>query len=380
MVSMDARESVREALRLLVDQVEGRVDRHPAGPMISGERESLQLRLDLPLSASDEDLDRIAGELWERIDAGVREILVHRASFRIGRVFCLRCGSADCEHAAPARSREVFAGYGPSGVPRFLDLGELLLSRQDPRVGELFEGAGGVVSCAMTEEELMREVLPSFREGVSSYRVHGQVVAGWYRVPDPHGRRRGMALTVQVVSAKPRRMRRRFGVNVLGVGPGEEPLDHLHDRLPSVPWAPAVRWGQSVLRNARNMPKRRVEGLVSGLARRLERQARAADRRTRHAADRHQEGTRPTRMAWSDLARAEPGSLLFDTRRQTLIVLGERGRAHVFSLEGKLVTSVRYPPATISRRLGSGLWRTATPEEEGRLRDRTGVSEAGSNP
>jgi hypothetical protein len=377
---MDARRSVREALRLLVGQIEGRIDRHPAGPVISGERESLRLRLDLPLSASEEDLDRLADELWERIDGGIRDILAQRASFRIGRVFCLRCASAECEHSAPARPREVFAGYGPSGVPRFVDLGELLLARQDPRVGELFEDRGGVVSCTMTEDEVMEQVLPSFREGSHAYRIHGQVAAGWYRIPDPDGRSRAMALTVQVVSAKQRRTRRSFGVNVLGVGPGEEPLDHLHDRLPEVPWAPAVRWGQTVLRNARNMPPRRVEGLVAGLARRLERQARAVQRKTRHAVDRHQEGTRPTRMAWSDLARAEPGSLLYDTRRQTLIVVGERGRSHVFSLEGKLVTSVRYPPATVSRRLASGLWRAATPEEELRLREKTGVSAASSNP
>jgi hypothetical protein len=377
---MDARRSVREALRLLVAQIEGRVDRHPAGPVISGERESLRLRLDLPLSASEEDLDRLADELWERIDEGIRDILVQRASFRIGHVFCLRCASAECEHSAPARPREVFAGYGPSGVPRFVDLGELLLARQDPRVGELFEDRGGVVSCTMTEDEVMEQVLPSFREGSHVYRIHGQVVAGWYRIPDPDGRSRAMALTVQLVSVKQRRTRRSFGVNVLGVGPGEETLDHLHDRLPEVPWAPAVRWGQSVLRNARNMPPKRVEGLVAGLARRLERQARAVQRKTRHAVDRHQEGTRPTRMAWSDLARAEPGSLLYDTRRQTLIVVGERGRSHVFSLEGKLVTSVRYPPATVSRRLGSGLWRAATPEEELRLREKTGVSAASSNP
>jgi hypothetical protein len=374
MVAMDPRDSVKEALRLLIHEVAGRVERHPAGQMIGGERESLRVRLDLPLSPTEEEIERQADELWQRIDGAIREILLQRARFRIGQVFCLRCASADCEHAAPARPREVFSGYGPSGIPRFVDLGELLLSRADPRVSELFGDGGGLVTRVMTEEELTEDLLPAFRDGMDSYRVHGQVAAGWYRVPDEHGSPRAMALTVQIVSAKQPRLSRRFGLNVLGVGPGDEALEHLHDRLPSVPWSSAVRWGQSVLRNAKKMPARRLEGLLSGLARRLERQARASGRRTRHASDRHHEGTRPTRMAWSDLARAEPGSVLFDTRRQTLIVVGERGRSHVFSQEGKLVTSVRYPPATISRRLGTGLWRAATAEEEGHLRERTGVS------
>lgn len=374
MVCMDPRDSVREALRLLVHEVAARVDRHPAGPMVGGERESLRVPLELPLTAAEDELDRQADELWQRIDEAVRELLLQRARFRMGRVFCLRCESSDCEHAAPTRPREVFTGYGPSGIPRFVDLGELLLSRADPRVSELFGDGGGLVARIMSEEEITEDLLPAFRKGMESYRVHGQVVAGWYRVPDEHGSSRGMALTVQVVSAKQPRLSRQFGLNVLGVGPGEEALEHLHDRLASVPWSSAVRWGQSVLRSAKKMPPRRLEGLLSGLARRLERQARASGRRTRHASDRHHEGTRPTRMAFTDLARAEPGSLLYDTRRRTLIVVGERGRSHVFSPEGKLVTSVRYPPATVSRRLGSGLWRAATAEEEGRLREKTGVS------
>lgn len=373
---MDPRESVREALRLLVEEVAGKVDRHPAGPIIGRDRQALRVRLDLPLTADDEDLERRAEDLWGRMEQGLQQILLQRTRFRTGRVFCLRCGSSDCEHAVPTRPREVFTGYGPSGVPRFVDLGELLLSRQDPRVSELFEGRGGLVSRTMTEEDVTEDLLPAFREGLDSYRIHGQVVAGWYRIPDTHGRSRAMALTVQVVSAKQPRTARQFGLNVLGVGPGEEALEHLHDRLSAVPWSSAVRWGQSVLRNAKKMPPRRVDGLLAGLARRLERQARATGRRTRHADDRHRAGDRPTRMAFIDLARAEPGSLLYDTRRETLIVVGERGRSHVFSQDGKLVTSVRYPPATVSRRLESGLWRAATAEEEERLRERTGVADA----
>jgi hypothetical protein len=168
---------------------------------------------------------------------------------------------------------------------------------------------------------------------------------------------------------------------VLGHGPGGESLEHLHDRLDEIPWTPAVRWGQAILNrieasearrpSAEALMARRIEGLLGGLARRMTRVRRARDRRTIHAQERHAEGDRPTRMAILDLSRAEDRDVLFDERRQTMIVLGERGRAHMFNKDGKLVTSVRYPPQTIARRRETGVWRPATPEEAAALRSKT---------
>jgi hypothetical protein len=81
-------------------------------------------------------------------------------------------------------------------------------------------------------------------------------------------------------------------------------------------------------------------------------------------------------MALADLARAAGEDLLFDTRSDTLVVVGDRGRAHVFSLEGKLVTSVRYNPASIEKRRKSGLWRPAAEEEVRSLKTRLAAREA----
>jgi hypothetical protein len=120
----------------------------------------------------------------------------------------------------------------------------------------------------------------------------------------------------------------------------------------------------------RELLDKRLEGLVQGLARRLDKGWRGRERRTHHAEQRHGEGDRPTRMALADLARAQTEDLLFDSRNQTLVVLGERGRAHVFSLGGKIVTSVRYNPAAIARRREKGIWRRATADEVETVRNR----------
>lgn len=368
-----------EALRLLADIADGQLERHPWGHLVRGKKTAVEIPLQLPLSASDEDLAERAQGLQAALDAGLEELVAHAASFLPGRVFCLRCRSPGCEHSQPAEPRQVFAGYGPTGTPRFLDFGQWLLDRRDPRVDQLFAEAPVLVTVVSSEADLASDLLPAFRGAERDFRLCGQVAAGWYRIPDPSGRPHALAVTFQVVSSRPRGGRRRLGLNILGRGPERESLDHLHDRLGTIPWTMAVRWGQSVLaemelsdssKGGISEPAlhRRVEGLLQGLARRLGREERARDRRTHHAEVRHGEGTRPTRMAMLDLSRAGAGEILFDTRRKTLVVLGDRGRTHLFSIAGKLVTSVHYAPASIARRRESGLWRPATAEEAAPLR------------
>ncbi len=224
-------------------------------------------------------------------------------------------------------------------------------------------------------------LIPAFRQREDSYHVHAQVAAGWYQAPVAGaGYRQPFAITLQVISSRTKRHRRRFGLNVLGVGPGGEPLENLYDRLGEIPWGDAVRWAQGVLvgiegqlesgsRIPPEVVEKRIEGMVNAVARRLEKDWRGKERRTRHGQQRHDEKDRPTRMALADLARAAPENLLFDTRRETLVVVGDRGRAHVFNLGGKLVTSVRYNPAIIEKRRTNGMWRLAAAEEIRKVRE-----------
>lgn len=377
-------ERLREALRLLLDHALDRADRHPHGHLLPP-GEAVELRLSLPLTPDEGALDALAGQLGEALDGGIDELLAHAAVFRPGHVLCLRCGQAECEHSAPPEPRQVFAGYGPTGTPRWVDFGQWLLDRHDPRVEQLYAEDGALVTGINVEEDLTRDLLPAFRDR-RDVRIHGQAVAGWYRVPDGTGRRQALAVTVQVISSRPRGARRRFAINVLGRGPDGESLERLHDRIGAIPWTAAVRWAQGVLNSIAlegngRLPEpalaRRVEGLLGGLARRLARVQRARERRTHHAEERHESGARPTRMAVLDLSRAEDASILVDERRRTVVVLGDRGRAHVFNAEGKLVTSVRYPLHTIEHRRETGIWRPATPEEAAALRARIASPEAG---
>jgi hypothetical protein len=372
-----------DALRLLVEAAETRVRAHPWAHLLRAGDARLDLSLRLPLfdaagTRVDEETRALQGELEDAVAA----LLSGAAAFQPGRVYCFRCGQAGCAHATSDDPRAVFTGYGPTGTPRFADFFQVLVNRRDPRMEVLASGSSDLVVLETSGETLMGELLPVYRQEREDVRVHGQVAAGWYRVPDPSGRPALLAVTFQVASGKLKSGRRRYFLNVLGAGPEGETLEHLHDRLGRIPWSGAARWAQSALaelerggprrgRAAEAAAARRIEGLLGGLARRLARGERARDRRTRHATVRHEEGSRPTRMAVADAVRAAVDEVLFDVRRGTIVVLGERGRAHIFNLEGKLVTSVRYHPDAISRRRDAGIWRPASPAEIELVKNRT---------
>ncbi len=369
------------ALRLLSKELRRRVARHPMGHLLTAERRPVRLEIGFPWRDADGGLEDLRRQAADSLDEALQRRILHHGVFRPGRVYCLRCLDAVCEHSLPSHCQEVFGGYSPSGVPRFLDFGQWLLERQEPRIDRIYLPSPALITHVTAGAELTRELLPAFRDLDSGYHIHGQVAAGWYPCPTADGLSENVALSFQVISSKPAEGRVRFALNLIGRGPGEEPLENLFDRTGELPWAAAARWAQGVLGqieraaekssgSVEETARERLEGMLNGLARRLERRRRARDRRTRHADQRHRERNRPTWKAQADAARARDEDFLFDVRRETFVVLGQRGRAHVFNPAGKLVTSIRYSPSSIDRRRKSGLWRSATAREVAGLRRR----------
>lgn len=391
-MSGDDRETssrVETALQLLVEEAQLRVRRHSSGHLLAAQGEVVDLEIRMPTNLRGARLDQLAADATASLDRAVDALLTHRAAFRPGAVYCLRCNNAGCEHATPTAPRHVFAGYGGTGLPRFEDFAQVLLERSDPRVDRLYGNRPALLAHTFLAKDLSGDLLAPYRDNDAGYRLHGQVAAGWYAVPSPTGRPEMLALTFQVVSTRPdSRAPRRYGLNVLGLGPEGEPLEHLFDRLGELPWTPAVRQAQeeveAVEREAAKGRKgtgkgkggegerwaeRRLTSVLNDLAKRLEKDRRARDRKTKHGRERHAQSDRPTHMALADLARAGDDDVLVDRRQETLVVLGDKGRAHVFNPAGKLVTSVRYNPESIERRRQRDQWRPASAEEISTLRD-----------
>ncbi len=368
-----------QALELLADEVRARLDRHPGGYLAAGRGDAVAIVLDLPTDRREGQLPAARRAAEAALDEAIDDLVRHRAAFQPGRVLCLRCGGASCEHAAPSDGRKVFAGWGPTGLPKFVDFGQLLLERRDPRVDALFRDSNPksnrespvLVTWIASERELCGALLPAFAKREERYHLWGQLAAGWFQGRDAAGFERPLALCFQVVSTAGLRGRPQFGLNVIGVGPEGDPLELQLDRLGALPWADSVRWAQGAIATLRGdrgaLPGSalhgRIEGVLLGLARRLERHRRATTRRTHHAEERHSAGERPTSQAYADLASATAAAFFVDLRRDTLAVVGERGRAHVFNRAGRHVTSIRLPPGGAEKRRERGLWRSAKPEE-----------------
>ena len=374
------RDTLSLALRLLAKEISRRIRRHPSGHLLEGGDEVVELKLRVPIRPHEEWLEPTREETSTSLDDGLQHVLLHRSVFRPGHLYCLRCASATCDHSLPGSGQEVFAGYGPSGLPRYLDLGQWLLERKDPRVDLLYETPRRLIAHTTLGADLTSQLLPAYQDADTGYHIHGQVAVGWYFFPTVPGLEETLALTFQIVSSRPPEGRLRLGLNLIGVAPERQPLENLFDHIGELPWMAAARWAQGALRQIEHSVSRRasfdedqlekrIQGLLSGLARRLERRDRSRRRRTTHGHQRHRQRDRPTWKALADLAAAKDQDLLFDTRRKTLIVLGDRGRAHVFNQRGKLVTSIRYSPASIERRRERRIWRTATDEEIASLRE-----------
>jgi len=364
----------------ILADVRRRIARSPGGHLVNGRLGSLELRLEVSLRDAAAGAERLAAELDRAVQRFVDEAVEAAASFRPGRAFCHRCESAGCAHAAPPGPRDAFAGYSPTGVPRWTDFGQLCLDLRHPEIDRLYDETGPAILVQPVDGPALKaDLLPEFHRSARRHDVAGQVCAGLFPIPGLPDGERGVALTFQAVVTERSRGGRRVGLNVLGGGRGGE--EALGAAPPECkPWRGALLWAQARLaevsrgagaaRTADASFDRRVAGVLRGMARRIEADLRGRGRRTRHAEERHRSGERPTRKAIDDLRAAATDAVLVDARHATLAVLGERGRVHFFAPEGRLVSSVHYTKDEIAKRMRLGWWRPATQAEVDALRAR----------
>jgi len=352
-----------EAWEVLQRLVREALARKPGGHLVASSLDRLDLSVRLAMRGAEADPLTFARELAASVDRLLDEAIEEAVAFRPGRAYCHRCGGSDCPHSLPPSCRHVCVGYARTGTPSWTDLAQHCLELKHPEVDRLYGQPPAFVTLVQGRQQLREGMLPAFRHG--SFEVLGQMTAGFFRVPARPEEGRGVvAITFQASAARSKGRRRRIGLNVLGRAPSGEGLDTLWDRQDDLPWRRAVSWAQGALRSlSGGAVDERVEGILRGLARRLERDQRARSRRTRHAESRHESGRRPTRKAIDDARSAGPDSCMVDRRSEALVVMGDRGRTHFFTPDGQLVTSVRYSKDAIARKIKNDVWRRVTAEE-----------------
>jgi hypothetical protein len=364
--------------REVVAEVRRRIAASPSGFLVNGRLPDLEIALRISMADAAAGGARLAAAVESGIAAFVAEVIEAATAFRPGRAFCHRCGGADCVHATPPKVRDVFAGYLGSGAPRWTDFGQVCLDLRHPRVDRLYDEARPeVLQIEIDGRSLVTDLLPEIERPAARQEIAGQVCAGFFPIPGLPAAERGLAITLQLVLTSDGRRGRRVGLNLIAGGEaGEAAVAAASPE--SKPWRAALLWGQAecaeLTRRAAGagMPdevlRRRLMAIRIGLRRRIEQDLKGRGRRTLHAEERHRGGERPTRKAIDDLRAAGPEAAFVDTRHDTFVIVGPRNRAHFFSSDGLLVSSLHCAKETIARKLRIGQWRAADAEGLRRLR------------
>ncbi|HMP73569.1 MAG TPA: hypothetical protein PKE55_09940 [Kiritimatiellia bacterium] len=302
-----------------------------------------------------------------------------RELFTRGKVFCFRSESAEVEQAGPPGPGFVFKGYDETGRPEWVEFHQVLLDLQDERVGDLFEAVPGKVALVQRGKDVKGRQLASFGRGSKTFSILGQVVAGYFPVPG-NGGRQGVirvAVTLQVVESRDRHGMFALHVNPVVSLPGGMTFSEAMARE----WAPELGWAIGVAEQevaslqqtvrafretgqvaAANRELGRVPSILRKLAEGIERGGRQERRRTKHVAERRKD-QRPIHKALDDARHAPRAGWRYDEKAETLVVVGGRGRTHVFNAAGRHVTSLVLRDDAVQLRERTGRWRPLVDEE-----------------
>lgn len=327
----------------------------------------LELNLRVPLDGGN-DIRHAAGTAVEQISKRVREVREHEKALRPGAVYSYFADTSHAEGCRPTEPRHVFDGYSSTGKPQFADFVTLAIERKDPQIERLLAGEEIILTRVTMGRVLRTQQLAEFGGNSPVFKILGQVDAGLFRVLGAAGR---CAFSFQVLRGTTLEGRVRLRLHAVGaVDPmdlADPALMQILSRCQRQLDVEAMRL-QGQQQNGEVDEEAFVLPLLQELARQLQSRTRSAGRRTQHGLERAEEGQRPTSRAYPDAGEASDDAILWDLDQNTVVVLGGKGRVHVFTPQGKHVTSVMMQGQAIERRRHMGRWRAAEPEERGEFR------------
>ena len=327
----------------------------------------LDLNLRVPLDGGN-DLRHAAGTAVEQILQRVREVREHERALRPGAVYSYFEGSSHAEGCRPTEPRHIFDGYNSTGRPVFTDFVTMAIERKHPQIDRLLAGEDIVLTRVTMGRVLRTQQLAEFGGNSPVFKILGQVDAGLFRVLGAAGK---CAFSFQLLRGTSLEGRVRLRLHAVGA---VDPMDLADPSLLQI----LSRFQRQLDVEAMRLQGQSTQGevdeeafvlpLLNDLAQRLQNRTRNTGRRTQHGLERSDAGDRPTSRAYPDAGEASDDAILWDLDQNTVVVLGGKGRVHVFTQQGKHVTSVVMQGAAIDRRRHMGRWRLAEPEERGEFR------------
>jgi hypothetical protein len=328
----------------------------------------LDLNLRIPMDGGN-DVRHAAGTAVEQILKRVREVREHEKALRPGAVYCYFAGSSSAEGTRPIEPRHVFEGYSSTGKPIFTDFVTMAIERKDPAIDRLLAGEELVLTRVSMGRVLRTQQLAEFGGESPIYRILGQVDAGLFKVLSGPGK---CAFSFQLLRGSTLEGRVRLRMHAVGAMDLMDLADpavlQILSRFQRRLDTEALRLEGQQAQGGEVDEESFVRPLLEDFARQLQNRSRNTGRRTQHGLERSETGQRPTSRAYPDAGEASDSDILWDIDQGTVVVLGPKGRVHVFTPDAKHVTSVVMQGDAIGRRRNMGRWRAAEPEERGEFR------------
>ena len=342
--------------------------------------------LDLKVVIQPGSLWRLAADpsVEEQIRTAVRDMASRAEVYRSGRVYCYRCESSDCPHSIPPWPTSVFGGYSSTGVPQWPDVGQVLLNLRHPEVDLLYRHPGrDALAAYIDPEALKHHQLDVFGRQSKTYDILGQIVFGFLYLTPPcanHKAPERVALTLQAVESRHLDGSPRLEMNVIGQFVDGSPaidalaesyqlriLNIISDARRRIGHLASSSYGKGSSPRVPADYTSRVADILKGTVRALERLGRQKERRTIHAEERRV-ANRPTSQALADAVASPDNNVLWDDHRNTVVVLGPRNRIHIFSEQGRHITSMSLEAEAVRNRRRRLRWHQLTGDRLERFR------------
>lgn len=361
----DTQHSATVAVTALADMAHALLKVEGVDPLAMPRYIDLSLRV--PLDGKN-DIRHAAGTAVEQILKRVRAVREHEKALRPGAVYSYFADSSEAEDCRPTEPRLVFDGYSSTGKPKFADFVTLAIERKDPDVERMLAGEEIILTHVSMGRVLRTQQLAEFGGNSPVFKILGQVDAGLFRVLNDAGR---CAFSFQLLRGTTLEGRVRLRLHPVGA---VDPMDLADPALMQIMSRFQRKLDTEALRLEGKMKAGEVDEeefvlpLLQDFAKQLASRTRNQGRRTQHGMERSEAGQRPTPKAYPDASEASDAAILWDIDQSTVVVVGPKGRVHVFSPAAKHVTSVVMQRSAVERRKQQGRWRLAEPEERGEFR------------
>jgi len=328
------------------------------------------------------ELQHAQAHVWqERADLlieSAKKVALHEHARSSGQgLWCFQCRTFGCHHSQPDSPSHIFSGYSATGKPMWEAFIDACIRLKPDGMDALFGEKPIPLAMVLQARDLNEERLPEFVGQKEVPEFCGQVVAGlvptdlWTHKGNPDR----TVLSVQL-------FKRSIGhtyeyqMNLMGLTKRElldaavtggrrskadlvsQVIQRTQRRLRGVKGELATLSGSTEMRH-----EAFVDRVLAQLRSDISQICRSGTLRTKHAEKRHKGGERPTGTAFSDALTAGIEKTLFDVRHKTYVILGRNQRAHVFSPQGRHVTSLRLQKGEIERKLQRHRWRAVSRQE-----------------